>query len=89
MGKIFGLLGLYVVVKGLISSFLINFGCLEISRGISLATNMLAFISNLEYFYSVNVFPVFHLHFHAQQWYISFLQERAVYLLSNAMGDLT
>ena len=37
-----GLLGLYVTVKGIISSFLVVFACLKISRGISLALNMIA-----------------------------------------------
>ena len=32
--KTFGLLGLYVVVKGIIASFLVAFGCLKTSRGI-------------------------------------------------------
>ena len=49
IGKMFGLLGLYVMVKGIISSFLAVFGCLKISRGISLALNMLASVSDLGY----------------------------------------
>ena len=56
MNKTFGLLGLYVIVKGIISSFLAVFGCLRISRGSSLALNMLASISNLGCFCSRNVF---------------------------------
>ena len=90
IGKTFGLLGLYVKVKGIISSFLAVFGCLKISRGISLALNMLASISDLGYFCSSNVFfsslKHFFLHFHFQQWYIFFLQERMLYLLNNAVG---
>ena len=56
IGKTFGLLGLYVIVKGIISSFFAVFGYVTISRGISLALNMLASISDLEYFCSINVF---------------------------------
>ena len=52
--KTFGLLVLYVKVKGIISSFLAVFGCLKISRGISLALNMLASITDLGYFCSSN-----------------------------------
>ena len=89
IGKTFGLLGLYVM-KGIISSFLAVFGYLKISRGISLALSMLAFISDLGYFCSSNVFfsslKHFFLHFHFQQWYIFFLQERMLYLLNNAVG---
>ena len=48
-------MGFYVKVKGIISSFLAVFGCLKISRGISLALNMPAFISDLGYFCSSNV----------------------------------
>ena len=54
----FGLFGLYVVVKGIISSFSVVFGCLKISRGISLAFNMPASINKLGYFCSSNVFSV-------------------------------
>ena len=43
-------------MKGIISSFFAAFGCLKISRGISLALNMLASISDLGYFCSSNVF---------------------------------
>ena len=39
------LLELFVLVKGIISLFLVVFGCLKISRGISLAFTMLASIS--------------------------------------------
>ena len=56
MGKKFGLLGSYVVVKGIISSFLVVFGYLETSKGISWGFNMLASISEMGYFYSSNVF---------------------------------
>ena len=35
IGKAFELLGWYVIVKGIISSFFAVFGCLKISRGIS------------------------------------------------------
>ena len=56
IGKTFILLGLYVIVKGIISSVLAVFGCLESSRGVSLALNMLASISDLGYFCSSNVF---------------------------------
>ena len=53
--KTFGLLGLYVIVKGIISSLLVVFGCIKTSRGISLALNFLASISDLNYFCSSNV----------------------------------
>ena len=87
----FGLLGLYVIVKRIISSLLVVFGCLKTSRGISLALNMPASISDLGYFCSSNVFFSSSklLNFHFQQWYIFFLQERTVYLLNNAVGELT
>ena len=52
----FELMGLYVTMKGIISSFLAVFGCLKISRGISLALNMLASISDLGSLCSSNVF---------------------------------
>ena len=52
----FELMGLYVTMKGIISSFLAVFGCLKISRGISLALNMLAPISDLASLCSSNVF---------------------------------
>ena len=54
--KTFGLLELYVIVKGITSSFLAVFGCLKISRGISLALNKLVCISDLGYFCSSNAF---------------------------------
>ena len=54
IGRTFGLLELYVM-KGKISSFLAAFVCLKISRGISLALNMLASIRNFGYFCSSNV----------------------------------
>ena len=54
--KMFELMGLYVTMKGIISSFLAVFGCLKISRGISLALNMLASISDLGSLCSSNVF---------------------------------
>ena len=54
--KTFGLLGFYVIVKGIISSLLVVFGCIKTSRGISLALNILASISDLNYFCSSNVF---------------------------------
>ena len=64
----FGLLGLYVVVKGIISSFLLAFDCLKIPRGFSLAFNVLASINDLGYFCSSNIFlafsSVFLLHIH-------------------------
>ena len=95
IGKTFGLLGLYVILKVIISSLLIFFGCLKTSRGIFLALNMLASISDLGYFCSRNVvffsvlWSVFLSHFHFQKWYIFFLQERTIYLLNNAVGVLT
>ena len=52
--KTFGLLGSYVVVKGVIFSLLLVFGFLKTSRVISLALNILAFISALGYFCSSN-----------------------------------
>ena len=55
----FGLLGLYVIVKGIISSFLAVFGCRKISRGISVALNMLASISDLGIFVLAMLFSVF------------------------------
>ena len=55
IGKTFGLLGLYVILKVIISSLLVFFGCLKTSRCIFLALNMLAFISDLWYFCSRNV----------------------------------
>ena len=56
--KTFGLLGLYVIVKGIISSFFAVFSCLKISGDISLALNMLASLSESGYFCSSNVFSV-------------------------------
>ena len=56
IGKMLGLLGLYVVVKGIISSFLVVFGCLKTSRGISLAFNILVSVCDLGYFCCSNVF---------------------------------
>ena len=52
----FGLLGSYVVMKGIISSFMAVFSSLEISTGICLTFNMLASINDLGYFCSSNVF---------------------------------
>ena len=52
--KTFGLLGSYVIVKGVIFSLLLVFGFLKTSRVISLALNILAFISALGYFCSSN-----------------------------------
>ena len=52
----FGLLGSYVVMKGIISSFMAVFSSLKISTGICLTFNMLAFINDLGYFCSSNVF---------------------------------
>ena len=49
IGKVFGFLGLYVVVKGIIC-FLVAFGCLEVSKSVSLAFNILASINDLRYF---------------------------------------
>ena len=49
-------LGFYVKEKIIIFSFLTGFGCLKISRDIFVVFNMLASISDLEYFYSSNVF---------------------------------
>ena len=43
-------------MKGIMSSLMAVFGWLKISRGISLALNMLASISDLGYFCSSNVF---------------------------------
>ena len=48
--KTFGLPGLYIVVKGTISSFLVVFGCLKTSRSICLAFSMLASISDFGLF---------------------------------------
>ena len=56
--KNLGLLGLYVIVKGIISSFFAVFSCLKISGDISLALNMLASLSESGYFCSSNVFSV-------------------------------
>ena len=56
IGKTLGLLGLHVTVKGIITSYLVVFGCLKNSRGISLSLNMLASVSSLWYFCSSNVF---------------------------------
>ena len=56
IGKTFGLLELYVIVKIIISSLLVVFGCLRILTGISLALNVLASISNFGYFCSSNFF---------------------------------
>ena len=52
----FGLFGLDVIVKGIISLFLIVFVALKTSRGISLAFNMLAFISNLGFAFVLVMF---------------------------------
>ena len=52
--KTFGLLASYVIVKGVILSLLLVFGFLKTSRVISLALNILAFISALGYFCSSN-----------------------------------
>ena len=52
--KTFRLLGSYAIVKGVIFSLLLVFGSLKISRVISLALNILAFISALGYFCSSN-----------------------------------
>ena len=83
----------YIIVKRIISSFLVLFRCLETVKGISLALNILASIRDLEYFCSSNVFfsflKGFFLHFNFQQLCRFFVQERAVYLLSNAVGGLT
>ena len=62
-GKPFKFLGLYVIVKGIISSLLLVFVCLKTSTGISLAFNKLYSISDLRYFYSSNVFLSFFNHF--------------------------
>ena len=58
-GKIFGMLGLYIVVKAIISSLLVVFGYLKASKDISLAFNMLASIRDLGCFYSGNVVVFF------------------------------
>ena len=57
-GKTFGLLGLYVIMKRILSSFLADFSCFKSSRGISLALNTLTSISDLGYFCSSKVFLV-------------------------------
>ena len=54
--KTFGLLGLYVIVKGIASWFLEIYGCLRISRDISLALNKLVSVSDLGFFHFSNVF---------------------------------
>ena len=54
--KTFGLLGLYVIVKGIASSFLAVYGCLKISGDISLALNKLVSVSDLGFFRFSNVF---------------------------------
>ena len=43
------IVGIVCNSKGIISLFLAVFGCLKISRGISLALNMLASVSDLGY----------------------------------------
>ena len=52
----FGLLGLYVLIKGIISPCFVVFCCLKTLRGISLGLNILGSISDLEYFCSSNAF---------------------------------
>ena len=87
----FRLLGLCVVTKRMTSSFLVVSGCPKTSKGISLAFNMQVSINDFENFCSSNVFllqSAFLSHFHSQQWYILFLQEKMVYLLNNAVGGL-
>ena len=50
IGETFGSLGLYVIVKGIISSFIEGFGYRKISSGISLALIWLSSISNFGIF---------------------------------------
>ena len=86
------LLRFYVVVKEIILSFLVVFGCIKTSRKIYLAFNMLSSISDLEYFCSSNIFFQF---FEAFFFYIfifsddSPLQRRTVCLLNSDVGSLT
>ena len=56
--KTFGLLGLYVIVKAIASSFLAVYGCLRISRDISLALNKLVSVSDLGFFVLAMFFSV-------------------------------
>ena len=56
IGKVFRLLGLYVVAKGIIYSFSVVPGCRKISRGISLAFNVITSINDFEDFCSSNFF---------------------------------
>ena len=49
------MLGLYVIVKGIASSFLAIYGCLRISRDISLALTKLVSVSDLGFFHFSNV----------------------------------
>ena len=84
--KKLGLLGLIVIVKGIISSFLVFL----VALNVCLASNMLTSVSTLRHFCTSNVFfnsvKGFFLLSHSQQWYILFLKERVVYLLDNAVG---
>ena len=54
------LLGLYEVVKGILLSFLVVFGCLDTSRGVSLVSIMIASVSDIKCFRSSNAFFQFY-----------------------------
>ena len=87
----FGLLGLYVIMKGIISSLLVVFGCLKTSRGIYLALNLLASINNIGYFCSGGAFFCYLKRFF---FYISILNNNAYSpckreQLNNVIGCLT
>ena len=92
--KTFALLGLYVVLKGIVSSFLVVFGCLKTSRGIFLAFSVLACMSDLWYFCSSNVFFqlfkafFFYIFILNNETYPSFEREWYI-LLKNVVGGLT
>ena len=53
--KAFELLGWYVIVKEIISKFLVVFGFLKTSRGTAVDVNMVASISHLGHFRSANL----------------------------------
>ena len=75
--KEFGLLGLYVVVKEIISSFLVIFCCCKTSRSISLAFNMLASVRDFGYFcYSNDFFFSFLMSFYFTFSFSTIVHER-------------
>ena len=82
-------MGLYVIVKGIASSFLAVYDCLKISGDISLALNKLVSVSDLGFFRFSNVFfQFFKAFFIFNNETIFLLQVRMVYLLNNARGGL-